>query len=163
MEAGDFRCTVGSPELNGHGSIDTLSFPLKLVDVETIDDGLLIDGEKPCLILLNNDLTSGLVPGLGVQQVSPPAKMGWHVRRKSEHYRALQPYVDEMAELLGIDSWHLMSDWFVSEEKCLDRESCRIELAAEIDEFINKIRKKYSEQNIDRDPVVFVKNDRGTY
>ena len=163
LEAGGFRCTVGSPELNGHGSIDTLSFPLKLVDVETIDDGLLIDGEKPCLILLNNDLTSGLVPGLGVQQVSPPAKMGWHVRRKSEHYRALQPYVDEMAELLGIDSWHLMSDWFVSEDKCLDRESCRIELAAEIDEFINKIRKKYTEQNIDRDPVVFVKNDRGTY
>ena len=163
LEAGGFRCTVGSPELNGHGSIDTLSTPLKLVEVETADDSLLIDGQKPCLILLNNDLTAGLVPGLGVQQVSPPLQMGWHVRRKSEHYQALQPYVDEMAELLEIDSWHLMSEWFVSESKCLDRDSCRIELAAEIDDFIARIKQRYIKLNIAREPVVFVKNDRGTY
>lgn len=163
LEDGGFRCTVGSPELNGHGSIDTLSEPLKLVNVEAIDDGLLIDGEKPCLILLNNDLATGLVPGLGVQQVSPPPQMGWHIRRKSEHYQALQSYVDEMADLLNIDSWHLMSEWFVSEDKCLDRESCRIELAAEIDEFIARIKQRYVKLNIDREPVVFVKNDRGTY
>lgn len=163
LEVGGFRCTVGSPELNGHGSIDTLSAPLKLVDVETIDDGLLIDGQKPCLILLNNDLTSGIVPGLGVQQVSPPPQMGWHTRRKSEHYQALQAYVDEMADLLGIDPWHLMSQWFVSKDKCLDRESCRIELAAEVDEFIARIKQRYVELNIEIEPVVFVKNDRGTY
>jgi glutamate--cysteine ligase len=163
LEAGGFRCTVGSPELNGHGSIDTLSVPLKLVNVEAVDDGLLVDGEKPCLILLNNDLATGLVPGLGVQQVSPPPQMGWHIRRKSEHYQALQTYVDEMANLLNIDPWHLMSEWFVSEDKCLDDESCRIELAAEIDEFIARIKQRYVKLNIDREPVVFVKNDRGTY
>ena len=163
LEAGGFRCTVGSPELNGHGSIDTLSVPLKLVNVEAVDDGLLVDGEKPCLILLNNDLATGLVPGLGVQQVSPPPQMGWHIRRKSEHYQALQTYVDEMANLLNIDPWHLMSEWFVSEDKCLDHESCRIELAAEIDEFIARIKQRYVKLNIDREPVVFVKNDRGTY
>ena len=163
LEDGGFRCTVGSPELNGHGSIDTLSVPLKLVNVEAVDDGLLVDGEKPCLILLNNDLATGLVPGLGVQQVSPPPQMGWHIRRKSEHYQALQTYVDEMANLLNIDPWHLMSEWFVSEDKCLDHESCRIELAAEIDEFIARIKQRYVKLNIDREPVVFVKNDRGTY
>ena len=163
LEAGGFHCTVGSPELNGHGSIDALSAPLKLVDVETINDGLLIDGQKPCLILLNNDLTSGIVPGLGIQQVSPPPQMGWHTRRKSEHYQALQSYVDEMADFLGIDPWHLMSEWFVSEDKCLDRESCRIELAAEVDEFIARIKQRYAKLNIEREPVVFVKNDRGTY
>jgi len=163
LEAGGFRCTVGSPELNGHGSIDTLSVPLKLVNVEAVDDGLLVDGEKPCLILLNNDLATGLVPGLGVQQVSPPPQMGWHIRRKSEHYQALQTYVDEMANLLNINPWHLMSEWFVSEDKCLDHESCRIELAAEIDEFIARIKQRYVKLNIDREPVVFVKNDRGTY
>ncbi len=163
LERGGFRCTVGSPELNGHGSIDTLSTPLRLVEVETIDDGLLVDGEKPCLILLNNDLTTGLVPGLGVQHVSPPTKMGWHIRRKSEHYQALQSYVDEMADILGIDPWHLMSDWFVSEDKCLDHDNCRIKLAVEIDEFIARIKQRYSDLGIDREPVVFVKNDRGTY
>ena len=68
-----------------------------------------------------------------------------------------------MAQLLEIDSWHLMANWFVSKNKCLEKENCRIELAAEVDEFIKKIREKYESLGIEREPVVFVKNDRGTY
>ena len=71
--------------------------------------------------MLNNDLTEGIVPGLGTSRVSPV--MGWQ-REKSHHYEALSEYVDEIAELLGIDSWNLITDWFVSKDKCLDRESC---------------------------------------
>ena len=48
--------------------------------------------------------------------------MGWQRRRKSEHYQCLQGYVDEIAEILEIDSWHLMSTWFVSEDKCLEKD-----------------------------------------
>jgi glutamate--cysteine ligase len=68
-----------------------------------------------------------------------------------------------MAELLEIDSWHLMARWFVSEDKCLDQQACRIKLAKEVDEFILEIKEKYESLGIDREPVVFVKNDRGTY
>ena len=89
--------------------------------------------------------------------------MGWHNRKKSHHYDALSGYVYEIAAMLGIDAWNLMADWFVSRDKCLDRESCRIELAAEVDEFISKIKDKYSELGINREPVVFIKNDSGTY
>ena len=65
-----------------------------------------------------------------------------------------------MASLLDIDPWHLMADWFVSEDKCLDEDSCRIRLASEIDAFIGKIQSKYEELGIDRKPVVFLKNDK---
>jgi len=162
-----FRCTIGSPDLSSHGSLAGISGPVQLSNVEliTVDgkDELLVEGEKPGLILLNNDLTEGIVPGLSSHKVSPPPSMGWHRRRKSQHYICLQKYVDEMAELLEIDSWHLMASWFVSEDKCLDQQACRIKLAKEIDDFILQIKVKYESLGIDREPVIFVKNDRGTY
>ena len=162
-----FRCTIGSPELSSHGSLAGISGPVKLsnVELQAIDgkEELIVEGEIPCLILLNNDLTEGIVPGLSSHKVSPPPSMGWHRRRKSQHYLCLQKYVDEIAELLEIDSWHLMARWFVSEDKCLDQQACRIKLAKEVDEFILEIKEKYESLGIDREPVVFVKNDRGTY
>ena len=163
IEAGGFRCTVGSPELEGHGSLGGITGPLQLDSVEISGDNLLVDGDKPCLVLLNNDLTEGMVGGLGAHQVSPPPHMGWQRRRKSEHYECLQSYVNEIAAILDIDPWHLMSSWFVSEDKCLEKESCRQILAAEVDEFLARIEAKYQELGIDREPVAFIKNDRGTY
>lgn len=163
IEAAGFRCTVGSPELDEHGFLDGITGPLMLDAVTVVDENLLIDGEKPCLVLLNNDLTEGMVGGLGAHQVSPPPHMGWQRRRKSEHYECLQSYVNEIAELLGIDPWHLLSSWFVSEDKCLEKESCRQMLAAEVDEFLARIEAKYQDLGIDREPVAFIKNDRGTY
>ena len=167
IEQAGFRCTVGSPELADHGSLAGISGPLSLdiVSVQMVNDeeSIVVNGEQPDLILLNNDLTEGIVPGLGTSRVSPPPVMGWHSRRKSHHYDALSDYVSEIAELIGIEPWCLITDWFVSKDKCLDRESCRIELAAEVDDFIQRIKNKYHTLGIDREPVVFIKNDSGTY
>lgn len=158
-----FRCTVGSPEMEGHGSVDGITGPLILDQVTVIDDSLMVAGESPDLVMLNNDLTEGIVPGISAHQVSPPPHMGWQRRRKSEHYACLQEYVNEIAEILDIDPWHLLTDWFVSEDKCLEKETCRQILAAEVDEFLAKIAVRYELLGIDREPVAFVKNDRGTY
>lgn len=158
-----FRCTVGSPELDGHGSLDGITGPLVLDEVIVEGDSLLIGGKSPDLVMLNNDLTEGLLPGLGTEQVSPPPHMGWQRRRKSEHFRCLKSYVEEIAEMLGIDSWHLLTDWFVSEDKCLEKEICRQLLADEVDVFLAGISERYRALGIDRQPVAFIKNDRGTY
>ena len=167
IEQAGFRCTVGSPELADHGSLAGISGPLNLdiVSLQMVNDeeSIVVNGEQPDLILLNNDLTEGIVPGLGTSRVSPPPVMGWHSRKKSHHYDALSDYVSEIAELIGIEPWCLITDWFVSKDKCLDRESCRIELAAEVDNFIQRIKNKYHTLGIDREPVVFIKNDSGTY
>ena len=167
IEQAGFRCTVGSPELADHGSLAGISGPLNLdiVSLQMVNDeeSIVVNGEQPDLILLNSDLTEGIVPGLGTSRVSPPPVMGWHSRKKSHHYDALSDYVSEIAELIGIEPWCLITDWFVSKDKCLDRESCRIELAAEVDDFIQQIKHKYHNLGIDREPVVFIKNDSGTY
>ena len=166
LEMAGYRCTVGSPLFEERGWLDGLSGPVELTPVEVeIHEGeerLVVGGEVPCLTLLNNDLTEGVLPGLGAG-VFPPKEMGWHRRKKSEHYIQLQLYVDEMAELLGIDPWHLMSEWFVSENKCLEKETCRVRLAEEVNEFLQGLAEKYAAHGIERQPVAFIKNDRGTY
>ena len=167
LEIAGFRCTVGSVDFVELGHLIGLSGALKLDQVESKskdgEDILLIDGQRPDLILLNNDLTEGIVSGLGSQIVSPPPSMGWHRRRKSQHYEVLREYVEEIAQMLDIDPWHFMADWFVSKNKCLEKEACRIELAAEVDSFLEQLRQKYLGLGVDREPVVFIKNDRGTY
>ena len=163
LEMSGFRCTVGSPTLNGNGFLNGITGPLKIDQVDDNEDKLTVDGESPCLILLNNDLTEGIVPGLSEHDVTPAPSMGWHRRRKSEHYHNLKEYVDEIAEMLEIDPWHLMPEYFVSEDKCLEKDACRIQLAAEVNDFLDKIRQKYADLGIEREPFAIVKNDAGTY
>ena len=163
QEAG-FVCTVGSPDLNGLHAMNGISGPLVLQEVELNDDDeLTVDGKVPDLILLNNDLTEGDIPGIQSANITPPPHMGWYRRRKSQHYEALNPYVEEIAALIEIDPWHLMPDWFVSENKCLTEETCRMKLAEEIDGFLDDLRQKYRSLGIEREPTVVIKNDSGTY
>ena len=164
IEQAGFSCTVGSPNLNEFGALNGLSGPLLVQSVRVDETGELeVDGDHPDLILLNNDLTDGAIPGVQSTNITPPPHMGWFRRRKSHHYEMLKPYVDEMASLLSIDPWHLMPDWFVSQNKCLTEEACKIKLAEEIDDFLDGLREKYATLGIDRQPTVVMKNDSGTY
>ena len=164
IESAGYECTVGSPDLNGLEAVHGISGPLLLTDVALNDDDeLTVNGSKPDLILLNNDLTDGNIPGVQSTNITPPPHMGWYRRRKSQHYEALRPYILEMAELIDIDPWHLMPDWFVSENKCLEEEACRTKLAGEIDDFLDGLREKYRSLGIEREPTVVIKNDSGTY
>ena len=129
-----------------------------------IEDGkpVSFQGAVPDLILLNNDLTDGPLPDLGVP-ISPSPTLGWYQRRKSDHFRLAQHYLDGAAEILDIDPWLLSTHWFVSEDKCLEKDTCRILLAAEVDEFLTFLGAKYEQYGIKGQPTLFVKNDAGTY
>jgi glutamate--cysteine ligase len=164
IEHAGYQCTVGSLALNEFASLHGITGPLMLTNVEVDEhDTLTVNGERPDLILLNNDLTEGTIPGLASAKTTPPPQMGWHRRRKSEHYIALRPYVEEVASILQIDPWHLMPEWMVSEDKCLTEEACKRRLATEIDAFLERLREKYQSMGIDREPKVVFKNDSGTY
>lgn len=165
IEMAGFHCTVGSVELSEIGYLNGINGPLKLskVELEEETETMYVNEAIPCLILLNNDLTEQILPPITQQHITPSPQMGWFRRKKSEHYQCLRPLVNEISELIGIDPWHLLPDWFVSEDKCLDEDVCRKKLAGDIDEFLSKIRSKYEELGIEREPVAVVKNDSGTY
>ncbi len=159
---GGHKVTVGSPQLNELDEVEGLTGVLNLSNT-TANGELLVLGETPDLVILNNDLSHGPLEGIGGIPVAPPQAMGWFQRRKSNHFRHAQPFIDKVAEILDIDPWLLGTHWFVSEDKCLEQEVCRIKLAVHVDNCLVYLQEKYDQYGIDGKPVLFVKNDSGTY
>ncbi|MDP6906776.1 MAG: glutamate--cysteine ligase [Candidatus Thalassarchaeaceae archaeon] len=155
-----FAITIGSPDISVEQA-DGLTGSVQFQSVN-LQDGISVQGTKPDLVLMNNDMTEGPISNLSTP-ILPPVEMGWYRRRKSDHFRATQPYIDEVAKILGLDPWLLGTHWFVSEDKCLEKDTCRTLLAAEVDDFLMSIQSKYDEYGIEGTPTLFVKNDAGTY
>ncbi len=119
----------------------------------------------PCVVLLNNDLSSGVPEILKnlEQTVLPPLSAGWHARRKSQHFEAYDKVAGEFAKLLSIDPW-LINPYFATCSQINFQERVGEEcLAARVDEVLQKMRVKYAEYGVKHDPFVIVKADAGTY
>jgi len=119
----------------------------------------------PCVVLLNNDLSSGAPDILKniEQSVFPPLSVGWYARRKSQHFSAYDEVTHGFAELLGIDPW-LINPYFATCDQINFQERVGEEcLAAQVDAVLQKIRAKYAEYGVKNDPFVIVKADAGTY
>lgn len=119
----------------------------------------------PCVVLLNNDLSAGIPPILEnlEQQVIPPLYAGWSTRRKSHHFAVYSRVAQEFARLIDIDPWRI-DPYFATcgEINFQERvgEEC---LASHVELILGKVRRKYAEHGIERDPFVIVKADAGTY
>src|SRR5688572_17936662 len=138
---------------------------LKLEPLERKGNRIGVRDFDPCVVLLNNDLSSGMPDVLLdlEQTVLPPVHAGWFTRRKSNHFAAYAEIADEFAQLIGIDPW-LISPFF---EKCgrinfqeRKGEEC---LEGYVTEILDDIRAKYREYGIRQEPFVIVKADAGTY
>lgn len=124
-----------------------------------------LKGFKPCFLLLNNDLSSGVPEILdGLQQrIRPTAKLGWTARLKSSHFQFFDEVAKEFADVLGMDPWlfnplfsALHGVDFMAQEG-LDA------LADETDRLLARIAEKYRAYEIKEQPFVVVKADNGTY
>ncbi|MFA6061611.1 MAG: glutamate--cysteine ligase [Gallionella sp.] len=138
---------------------------LKLEPLVRRGNRLGLEDFDPCVVLLNNDLSSGVPDILKnlEQAVYPPLSAGWHARRKSQHFAAYDRVANDFAQMLSIDPW-LINPYF---ETCTQinfqeriGEEC---LAAKVDSVLQKMRVKYAEYGVKHDPFVIVKADAGTY
>ena len=133
--------------------------------LKRINDTIYVDGEKPCMIILNNDMSGGFPEILKdvSQTMAPPPELGWSNRLKSEHFTHYQQVATELAEHIGIDPW-LLNPIFTQcgeiDFKSREGEDC---LSLKVAETLIAIKKKYDEYGIDEEPFVFVKADAGTY
>ena len=124
-----------------------------------------LDGFDPCVVVLNNDLSSGIPDILRdvEQPLFPPTHAGWAVRRKSHHFAAYNDVAKEFAQFLGIDPW-MINPYFEMCGKINFQEHQGEEcLAGYVAEILDDIRAKYKEYGISDDPFVIVKADAGTY
>ncbi len=121
-------------------------------------------GEKD-LVLLNNDLSTGLPPELeGIAQtVAPQPSMGWHRRLKSEHLRHYTELATEFARILDVDPWLLTTRFTSVDNLDFDSGVGMDRLAKAVDEVIAQIRSDYQNHKIDKEPFVFIKHNSGTY
>lgn len=124
-----------------------------------------LDGFSPCLILLNNDLSAGFPEILEDldQPVTPPLTMGWSSRKKSTHFEQYDAVAGEFARSLDIDPWLINPLFRQCGEIDFQKREGEDCLATNVAELRMKIKAKYEQYGIDREPFIFVKADSGTY
>ena len=128
-------------------------------------DQLKVNNFLPCLVVLNNDLASGVPEILkGVKQkILPAAELGWYRRLKSEHFKEYAQVCTELSQLIDCDPW-LISPLFTRCEGVdfmkREGEDCLVEESQQI---LAQTQKKYDEYHIKEKPYVVIKADAGTY
>ncbi|KTD16696.1 glutamate--cysteine ligase [Legionella jordanis] len=119
----------------------------------------------PCILLLNNDLSSGVPEILeGLEQpIRPTAKLGWSNRLKSSHFNFFNEVADEFAALVGMDPW-LINPFFsaMGEVDFMAQEGLD-QLADETNHLLAQIADKYATYGITEKPFAAIKADSGTY
>ncbi len=163
-----FEIRIGSllPELEEKLTINLPSGrKLLLEPIQRQGNKVKIDDYEPCLVLLNNDLSSGrpeILENLE-QMILPPLELGWSNRLKSDHFTEYHRATKEFSTLTGIDPW-LITPLFCNCGKLdfmkREGEDC---LAENVDRMLVEIQKKYDEYHISKPPFVIVKADSGTY
>ncbi len=125
-----------------------------------------LKGFDPCTILLNNDLSAGapgILEDLHEQYLLPPLHAGWHVRRKSHHFRSYEEVAKRFGKLIGIDPW-LINPLFTQCGEVDFAQGTGMEcLRSNVDALLTKTRRKYKEYGINEKPFAVVKADNGTY
>ncbi len=127
---------------------------------------LTVAGFDPCMILLNNDLTSGIpaiLRGLDSQILLPPLHGGWAVRRKTNHFAAYDGVAKAFANELKIDDW-LINPYFAKAGGIDFANGTGLQALQDgVSDVLAKIRVKYAEYGIQEEPFLIVKADAGTY
>ncbi|HKJ77247.1 MAG TPA: glutamate--cysteine ligase [Gammaproteobacteria bacterium] len=119
----------------------------------------------PCVVLLNNDLSSGRPAILEdlEQPVIPPLGLGWSNRIKSAHFAHYRGVAEEFADLVDIDPW-VIEPLFrnCGEIDFMEREGedC---LARNAGALLEAIQAKYDAYGIEHPPFVVMKAESGTY
>lgn len=157
IEAG-FRVWVVNPAL------ETAEI-FKTAEDEDLKEYTLAKVKESDLILLNNDLSDGVPSELETLEkpILPGLNLGWHKRRKSDHFIEFNQLADELAKLIDFDPWYLKSDFETVDGVDINKDEDKQRLANKVDELLARISKEYKERGIDQEPVAFIKNDSGTY
>lgn len=123
-------------------------------------------GFDPSVILLNNDLSSGvpsLIQYLDEQAVFPPVSVGWTTRRKSSHFKFYSEVAKQFSEHIKIDPWTIDPYWDYCEKVDFQNAFYAESLADQVATLLARIREKYDQYNITKEPYVVLKANSGTY
>ena len=124
-----------------------------------------LDGFIPDLILLNNDLMTGIPEKLeGLSQIIiPHPNNGWFKRRKSHHFSIYNKLVEELGQLFAFPVALLTAEYDICNGIDFKTKQGVDILATKVDQLLGVIREKYQRNKIDDQPYVIIKSNYGTY
>lgn len=162
VKAGSLAAPSGEPvELTSADGTVLLVHPLIRRGNTLATEG----GFIPDLILINNDLTSGLPPLLqGVTQpMVPSPRQGWHRRKKSIYFRAYAKVAQQFAQDFGIDPWLISAIHHQCGRVNFGERTGAECMALGVEKVLHQVRSKYAQYGVDQEPYVYIKADAGTY
>ena len=114
------------------------------------------------LIIANKDFTGGELPKTNIP-IIPSPDMGWHTRRKSQHFASYDIVARDFAEAFSFDPWLIST----LHQKCGMINFKKGEgfecLADNANNVLSEIRSRYNKYGIESDPYLFIKADSGTF
>lgn len=161
VQLGSLAATDAPIELQSASGKTLIEQPIKR-DGERV---MLANGFTPDVIVMNNDMTSG-VPDIlrqRVQPVVPPLAMGWWQRRKSIHFAEYKTLAEDFAKTFAFDPWLINAEYHrcgMVDFKASEGLDC---VAGGIEKVLERVRRKYREYGITDEPYVYVKAESGTY
>ena len=130
------------------------------------DNTILVDDDFiPDLVISNNDFSLAYEDwsqGLDIV-MNPPRELGWYQRKKSTHFQYYNQLAKDFADILQVDPWLIQVDTKVFTDFDIGTDVSKKALATMADEMLERIRKQYESRGIKEKPVVFIKNNAGTY
>jgi glutamate--cysteine ligase len=134
--------------------------------IEVGTDGILRAGPfTPDWILLNNDFSAGYPKPLDAvkQPIIPSHVLGWHSRKKSEHFFHYNELAGQFASIIGIDPWSIQIETQEVAPVDFNEEVGIDPVANVVEDMLARMGGEFERRGITRKPIVFVKNNAGTY
>lgn len=135
-------------------------------DVAMIGAGRIsLEGFDPDLVVSNNDF-SDFYDEWGPtihSPMNPPRELGWYRRKKSTYFKHYNELSSAFSRVIGVDPFLLTVETELFQGFDIGDDGSRDRLAERIQVMIDGLKREYVSRGIQDDPVVFVKNNSGTY
>jgi glutamate--cysteine ligase len=161
-----FEVQVANLEIAEDTTLQTIKErPLELKKLSRTENKLHVGDFVADLILVNNDLSSGLPAILEnlTQPIIPPVELGWFRRRKTNHFDSYNILTRDFASRFNIDKWFISTIFTRSKNINFREKEGLSKVAEQVDSVLKQIAEKYKQYGITEEPYVFVKADSGTY
>lgn len=165
-EAG-LEVKLAVPRAQNHEPFMMKSASLGDVEVAAavVENGrITVPGYTPDVVISNNDF-SEFYPEWGeiTSRLNPPRELGWYQRKKSTYFKHYNQLSTEFAQLIDVDPWLLTVETELFENFDMAEEDSKEKLAVRVDAMLERLRADYAQRGISDEPVLFVKNNSGTY
>lgn len=145
--------------------VTALGHPVRIFCLKKLLSNLENGRGNADLIILNNDLTTGIPDMLKNSNIPiyPSMQAGWHSRLKSYHFHHTQELMEEFSGIVGLDPWLFSAYSAIVDAIDVNIEEDRARMTEAAVLLFKQIEDKYRQQNIAEKPYIIVKADAGTY